>query len=239
MELITDKRTYQPGDVCHLMINTKMPDSYVLFADAVDNGALVSYRLLHLQGGHAIVDVPIKEGDKPNFFVEATTVADMHVYQQAERINVPPAGQVLKVAVTADKPEYKPGEEATVHVSAVAMDGKPADVQVVLSAFDKSILYIQQEFTPAIASFYYGQLRYHSPQMSTNLLDQFATQGSLRRPFQDLYPLPPAWQGFWGPEYVKWWSLSEQEFDQIRDAEEKQSVPSAARACARPAWRTA
>ncbi len=216
LELITDKRTYAPGEVCHLMINTKNPDSYVLFAPEVDNGALLSYRLLHLTNGHTIVDVPVKEGDKPNFFVEATTVHDMHVYQQAERINVPPAGHVLDVTLSSDKAEYKPGEEATVHVKAVTADGKPADVQVALGAFDKSILYIQPEYTPEIAAFYYGQLRRHSPNMATNLLDLFAAQGIMHRPFQELYPLPPAWQGFWGPEHVKWWSLSEQEYAALR-----------------------
>jgi len=220
LELITDKRTYAPGEVCHLMINTRKPNSYVLFADAVDNGALLSYRLLHLPDGHTIVDVPIKEGDKPNFFVEATTIADMRVHQQAQRINVPPAGHVLKVSVRSDKAEYKPGEEATVRVTATDMNGEPADVQVALSAFDKSVLYIQPEFTPPIAGFFYGRLRHHRPNMQTNLLERFAALGYVQRPFQYLDPLPPAWRGTWGPEIVKWWSLPESELQQLRGGQQ-------------------
>ncbi|MFO8006927.1 MAG: MG2 domain-containing protein, partial [Candidatus Brocadiia bacterium] len=81
LELITDRRTYRPGDTCHLMINTARPDSYVLFADQVDRGTIRNWRLLHLRDGHAVVDVPVREGNVPNFFVEATTVSNVRVHQ--------------------------------------------------------------------------------------------------------------------------------------------------------------
>ncbi|MHC4592972.1 MAG: alpha-2-macroglobulin family protein, partial [Planctomycetota bacterium] len=210
-ELVTDKRTYQPGETCHLMVNTKRPDSYVLFANEVDSGTLLKYRLLHLTSGHAIVDIPIKEGDKPNFFVEATTVSDVRVHQQVKRICVPPEDRIVDVTVGTDKPEYKPGEKATVTVTARTPSGEPAEVQVALSAFDKSVLYIQPEFTPPIAKFFHGRVRYHHPSMMTNLLEQFAAWGRVRRPFQDLTPLPPAWTGTWGVRVRDWSSISDEE----------------------------
>jgi hypothetical protein len=212
IELITDKRTYKPGETCHLMLNTRRPDSYVLFADQVDNGALLSYKLLHLQDGHAIVDVPIKEGDQPNFFVEATTLSDLRVHQQLARICVPPEDKVVSVAVQPDKAEYRPGQEATVKVTALTPEGKPADVQVTLSAFDKSVLYIQPEYTPPIAGFFHGRVRSHNLQMSTNVFEQFAAWGYVRRPFEDLSPLPPAWTGTWGVEVEGWAWVSDKEF---------------------------
>jgi len=215
LELLTDKRTYRAGEVCHLMVNTRRPGSYVLFADAVDNGALLSYRLLHLPDGHAVVDVPIREGDKPNTFVEACTVSDLRVHQQVKRICVPPEEDILDLTVRTDKAEYKPGEEAAVHVRATTPDGEPADVQVVLSAFDKSVLYIQPEFTPPIAKFFHGRVRSHRPSMLTNLLERFAAEGYIRRPFEDLRPLPAGWRGTWGPEVEGWAWVSEKEFTQL------------------------
>ncbi len=216
LELITDKRTYRPGETCHVMVNTRRPDSYVLFADEVDNGALLSYRLLHLPSGHAIVDVPVKEGDKPNFFVEATTVADLRVHQQVRGICVPPEDAVVDVKIQTDRAEYRPGESATVSVTATTPTGEPADVQVALSAFDKSVLYIQEEYAPRIAAFFHGRLRDHYPQMETNLLEQFAAWGYVRRPFQQLYPLPPAWEGTWGVSVKGWAWISDEEFEGLK-----------------------
>ncbi len=216
LELITDKHTYRPGETCHLMINTRRAGSHVLFADEVDSGALLSYRLLRLPTGHTVVDVPIEEGDAPNIFVEATTVADLRVHQQARRICVPPEQMVADLTVETDRAEYRPGERATISVAARAPDGGPADVQVALSAFDKSVLYIQEESAPPIAKYFHGRLRHHHPQMVTNLLEQFAAYGRVLRPFRRLAPLPPAWDGLWGPQVEDWAGITDEELDELR-----------------------
>jgi uncharacterized protein YfaS (alpha-2-macroglobulin family) len=169
LEIIADKRTYQPGETAHIMINTKRAGSYVLFSDEVDNGNLLSWRLLYLPQRHIIVDIPIKETHRPNFFVEATVVSDALVRQQATRLCVPPEKTMLQLSVTTDKAEYRPGEKATVRVSVKTPEGAPAKAQVALSVFDNSILYIQPEFTPPIAQFFYVQVRHHAPVMSTIL----------------------------------------------------------------------
>ena len=215
LELITDKRTYQPGETAHVMINTKHAGSHVLFSDDVDNNHLITWRLLHLPKRHTVVDIPIRRTSQPNFFIEATTVADTRVHQQSRRICVPPAKGIIKVAVTSDKAEYKPGEKATVKVVARTPDGEPARAQVTLSAFDKSVLYIQDEYTPPIAKFFHGNLRTHHVQMRTNLTEQFSAWGYLHRPFQQLYPYPAAWWGVWGPTVRDWRTVGDREMDRM------------------------
>ena len=74
LELITDKRTYKQGETAHVMLNAARAGAYVLLADKVDNGALLSYKLLHLDGKSRILDIPITKGGVPNFFIEASTV---------------------------------------------------------------------------------------------------------------------------------------------------------------------
>ena len=211
LELITDKRTYQPGDTAHVLINTKHANSYVLFSDDVDNSHLISWKVLHLPNKTRVVDIPITRERKPNFFVEATTVADTRVHQQIRRLCVPPADGVIDVTVAADKPEYKPGEKATVKVTAKTPDGEPAQAQVCLSAFDKSVLYIQSEYTPPIAKFFHGRLRNHRMHMATNLVEQFSSAGYVHRPFHSLHPLPDAWWGIWGPSVDAWHSVTDEE----------------------------
>jgi len=211
LELLTDKRTYKPGETAHVMINTKHAGSYVLLADDVDNNCLISWRMLHLPKKHTVVDIPIKANHRPNFFIEATTVADTRVHAQAAQICVPPVEGVINVAVAADKAEYKPGEKATVKVTAKTLDGKPAAAQVTLSAFDKSVLYIQGEYTPQIAKFFHGHLRRHNVRSTTNLVEQFSAWGYVHRPFQQLHPYPPAWWGVWGPSVGDWRTVTDKE----------------------------
>jgi uncharacterized protein YfaS (alpha-2-macroglobulin family) len=211
LELITDKRTYRPGETAHVMINTQHAGSYVLFSDDVDSNHMISWKLLHLPKRHMVVNIPIKETSRPNFFIEATTVAATRVHQQSRRICVPPAEGIIKVAVKSDKAEYRPGEKATVQVTARMPDGKPARAQVALSAFDKSVLYIQGEYTPPIAKFFHGNLRHHRMAMSTNLLEQFSAWGYIHRPFQQLYPYPGSWWGVWGPAVRDWRTVTDDE----------------------------
>jgi len=142
-------------------------------------------------------------------------VSNARLHQQVKRICVPPAEGIIKVAVSADKAEYKPGEKATVKVTAKTLDGKPARAQVVLSAFDRSVLYIQPEYTPQIAKFFHGRLRHHRLGATTNLLEQFSAYGYVNRPFQQLYPYPESWSGLWGPSVGDWRSISDNEMETL------------------------
>ena len=211
LELLTDKRTYQPGEVAHVMVSTKRPGAWVLFGDRVDAGALLSWRMLHVPERSQVVDVPIRAGDAPNLFVEALTVAGAQVHEQVQRICVPPEDGVLDVVVTTDKPEYQPGGKATVSVQATRPDGDPARAQVTVSAFDRSVLYIQPELTPPIAGFFHGRLRQHRSTHQSNLLERLASEGTVSRPFQALWPEPPSWYGIWGPSLETWQAFGQAE----------------------------
>jgi uncharacterized protein YfaS (alpha-2-macroglobulin family) len=215
LELITDKRTYQPGETAHVMLATQHSNAYVLLSDNVDNNCLLSWKLVSVPNRVTTLDLPITKERQPNFFIEATTVADGRVHQQSSRILVPPEEGMLKVTVATDKPTYKPGEKATVTVTARTLDGKPAQAQVALSVFDKSVLYIQPEYTPEIARFFHGRVRTHSMQMGTNLVEQLSAYGRLHRPFQQLGTLPPAWWGIWGPTVQDWRTIGDEQLGQM------------------------
>jgi alpha-2-macroglobulin len=207
LELITDKRTYEPGDVCHMMINTKQANSYVLFSDNVDNGHLLSWRLLHLPGRHIVVDVPVTKDRRPNFFVEAATVSGARLHQQVKRICVPPEEGIVAIDVKTDRGEYEPGAKAQVTVSARDGEGKPVSAQLCLSAFDRSVLAIQSEYTPDIRKFFHGHVRSHYLTSTTNLTERFSAAGYVHRPFEHLDPAPDEWwmithqpSGVWGDD---------------------------------------
>jgi uncharacterized protein YfaS (alpha-2-macroglobulin family) len=186
---------------------------------------MLSWKLLHLPRKNTVVDIPITREHQPNFFIEATTVADTRVHQQSKRICVPPEEGIIKLAIEVDKQEYRPGEKATVKVTAKTLDGKPAHAQVALSAFDKSVLYIQPEYTPAIAKFFHGNLRYHYMYMTTNLVEQFSAWGYVYRPFQQLHPYPSSWWGIWGASVGDWRTIGDNKLGDMAGARQEGGAP--------------
>ncbi|MBL4700976.1 MAG: hypothetical protein JKX85_06945, partial [Phycisphaeraceae bacterium] len=204
LELITDKRTYQPGQTAHVMINTKQANSYVLLATDASQGLLRKWQLVHVPGKSVIIDLPVEGKHRPNFFIEAVTVSNAHMHQQMAQICVPPTKSILNITVQTDKPTYQPGETATVNITAVDHKGKPAIAQIALSAFDQSLLYISKQTSGSMASFYHGQLNRHRLNSQTNLLRQFAYHGNLNEPSNIFYQLPDGWQGRWGPDISDW-----------------------------------
>ncbi len=196
LEIITDKRTYQPGDVAHVMINAGTPDATVLLFNEIWYSAR-DVKILHLTDKTLVVDVPITKADVPNFFLSAATVRNGELIQETREVCVPPAKELLNVTLTADKKIYKPGEKMTVNISATDQAGKPVAAELDLSVFDKSILYIQPEYGADVKTFFLGQCR----QRYGNLVTSTATMGwpavySLNGGNNIAYP--PAWMGNWG-----------------------------------------
>jgi len=97
IELVTDKREYQPGETVNLMINTEQPDSTVVLFVRPSNGVYLPPKILRLRGKSTVEDIAVVKKDMPNFFVEAFTVANGKVYSETREVIVPPESRVLDV----------------------------------------------------------------------------------------------------------------------------------------------
>ena len=61
----------------------------------------------------------------PNMFVEALTVADGKVHDEAREIAIPPESRIVDVAIEPSQTIYKPGQKAKVKLKLTGPDGKP------------------------------------------------------------------------------------------------------------------
>ena len=112
LELIPDRREYQPGDKVRLMVNTDRPGGTVLLFLRPANGVYLPPKLLHLQGRAPWRRSTVAQKDMPNFFVEALTVADGRaLYRSASEIVVPPEQRVLNVEVMPSAADVQAGPE--------------------------------------------------------------------------------------------------------------------------------
>lgn len=208
LEIITDKRNYEPGQTAHVMINTKQANSYILLSTDTVGGILSNWQLVHIPNKSKIIDIPITNKHRPNFFIEATTIANANMYQQMAQICVPPAKSLLDISVQTDKQTYQPGQTATVHITAKDHQGKPAIAQIALSAYDRSLLYIAKQSTGRMGSYFYGKLNHHRIHSTTNLKPYLSiTNNNLYLPLQLNY-LPIEWHGTWRPRTPDWRTIT-------------------------------
>lgn len=138
LELIADKRTYAVGDKVKLLVNTKRENSTVML---FLRGAK-EVKMLKLDGKSAEVEIPVTEGDMPNFFVEAFTVSDAQLHESVRELIVPPAKRVLNIAVLPNEEKYKPRADGKIKVQVTGLDGEPVKGDVVLTVYDKALEYI-------------------------------------------------------------------------------------------------
>ena len=72
-----------------------------------------------------IDEIGIVPRDMPNIFVEALTVADGKVHEEAREIAIPPSRVSPRSRSSPLRQTYKPGEKAKVKLKLTGPDGKP------------------------------------------------------------------------------------------------------------------
>ena len=116
MQIVADKKSYQPGDTAHVLIVTgKEPASVLVTAEG--NG-LYSGQVIKSNGGSVAVDIPVKPEYAPNFYVGAVFIRGNKLYEGSKSLNVPPTQHQLNVQLLPSKPQYQPGEAASYTIKA-------------------------------------------------------------------------------------------------------------------------
>ncbi|MBI3411109.1 MAG: alpha-2-macroglobulin [Planctomycetes bacterium] len=179
IELITDRREYNPGEKVKLLINTNQKDSTVLLFPRPANNVYTAPKVLRLKGKSVQEEIDVITKDMPNFFVEAVTVSGGRVYSDMREVIVPPEKRVLNVAIEPSQTEYKPGQQATVKLKLTDLEGNPFVGSTVMSVYDKSVEYISGgSNVPEIKEFFWKWRRQHHTSTESSL---FRNEGNLLR----------------------------------------------------------
>jgi len=158
IELVPEKRAYDEGDTCRLLVVSSMPHVTVLLTQEAGR-QILSRAVLPVEGKSRLVEVKLNKGHAPNFSFRAIVVRNWKAHEAETEVFVPPGKQFLDVSVSSDRAQYRPGEKATFTVRAADWQGKPVRAEFSLGVIDKSLLYIQQDFAPDPRLFYYGDRR--------------------------------------------------------------------------------
>ena len=177
LELVPDRREYQPGDKVKLRINTNRTGASVLLFLRPSNSVYLDPQLISLDGKSQEIEIDVVDKDTPNFFVEAVTVHGGRTHTVVRELFVPPAKRVLNLEVVPSADAYLPDQQAKFTVKVTDQEGLPFIGSLALSIYDKAVEYIAGGSNVAdIREFFWKWRRTHRPTAETNLQRYSRTQ---------------------------------------------------------------
>lgn len=157
MDLVPEKRRYEPGETARFQARMPFREATVLVT--VEREGILSHRVVKLDARSPVIEVPVEGHHGPNVFVSAlavrgrlsgagtkppTALVDLArpAYKLgAASIEVGRREYELKVKVTPDRETFKVRDKARVTIEATLPGGAPAaGAQVALAAVDEGLL---------------------------------------------------------------------------------------------------
>lgn len=163
IELVADKKRYQPGDIAEILVPAPFEDSEALLT--IERGTIREVRRMHLGGNSETVQVPIQSDYVPNIYVSIMLVKgtdeDNPVPQfKVGYINleVSKVEKILAVTVRPDQLDaYGPGDTVNFNVDVVNHEGQPVQAELSLALVDKALLSLTGDTAQSLEQAFYGQ----------------------------------------------------------------------------------
>ncbi len=145
LELLSDRKTYQPGESARLIVRGETVTGPVL---VTKEGQHVSwFRVLRPTATESI-EVPIDDGDVGDVFVSIAFMREGRLSRAERRLGVPAASRTLTVSVTADQAVSKPRQPGAFSVLVTDQAGQPVRAQVSLAVIDEAVYGVKADGTP-------------------------------------------------------------------------------------------
>lgn len=152
LELLADRKYYQPGDSARLIVRGDTVVGPVL---VTKEGQHVRwYRVLRPTPTDAI-EVPIDEGDVGDVFVSIAYLREGRLFRAERRLGVPATSRTLQIAVTADQAVSRPREPGVFNVMVTDHAGHPVRAQVSLAVIDEAVYGVKADETVDPVRFFY------------------------------------------------------------------------------------
>jgi len=162
IDLVPEKKTYKPGETARIMV--KSPWEHATALLTTEREGVRTWKTFELTSTQTTVSVPITDKDIPNLYVSVLLLKG-RTKEGAEdesdpgkpafrlgyaAINVEDASKRLKVAVKANRDEYRPASKARIEVDVRDATGKPSQSEVTLWAVDYGVLSLTGYDTPDV-----------------------------------------------------------------------------------------
>jgi uncharacterized protein YfaS (alpha-2-macroglobulin family) len=162
IDLVPEKKTYKPGETARIMV--KSPWEHATALLTTEREGVRTWKTFELTSTQTTVSVPVTEKDIPNLYISVLLLKG-RTKEGAEdesdpgkpafrlgytAITVEDATKRLKVAVKANRDEYRPASKARIEVDVHDAAGKPSQSEVTLWAVDYGVLSLTGYDTPDV-----------------------------------------------------------------------------------------
>jgi len=178
-QIISDKKTYAPGDTAHLSIVSETGSFYAL---VVAQGYTVQKReVMHTDGKTLSFDLPITTDSQPNVTVDTLYIKNNILYQASKILKVPPVHQQLQVDITPAKDLFQPQQTATYDVVTRDFAGKPVSADLSFGVVDEAIYSLYPDSSGDMVAALYPQ-RHVESQVDSSLDYYFSGEAGTKSP---------------------------------------------------------
>ncbi|MEC8024974.1 MAG: MG2 domain-containing protein [Myxococcota bacterium] len=154
LDILSDKRRYEPGDMARVLVNTSMSDPWILFT--LEGDGVFEPQVLKVDGNSRLVELNLGERHAPNVYMSVAFVGNKQFNSLQRSVAISPRSKILKLDIRSDKEEYPPGSTATYEIQATDQSGAPVQAELALSLIDESLYAVSKDLAPAIGAFFYG-----------------------------------------------------------------------------------
>ncbi|MEI6668900.1 MAG: MG2 domain-containing protein [Acidobacteriota bacterium] len=152
LELIADKKSYQPGDTARLIVRGGEVTAPVLVTK--EGQQISSYRVARV-GKDAAIEVPVVEGDFGDTYVSIVFVSKDRLFRAEKRLKVPALPRQLQVAVAAEQNVSKPRQPGRFTLTVTDAAGQPVKAQLSVGVIDEAVYGVKPDDTPDPLRFFY------------------------------------------------------------------------------------
>jgi uncharacterized protein YfaS (alpha-2-macroglobulin family) len=152
LELMADRRTYQPGDTAQIVIQGEPFDTSVLVTKESQH---VSYHEVVRAAAGTAIDVPISPEDIGDTYVSIAFLKDDRLFRAERRLSVPAASRQLTISADTDRPIARPGEPASFTLHVADQSGQPVRAQLSVGLVDEALYGVRPDTTPDPLRFFY------------------------------------------------------------------------------------
>jgi uncharacterized protein YfaS (alpha-2-macroglobulin family) len=160
LQIISDKKSYAPGDVAHLSLVSEVENFYALVV--VQGDTVLKREVMHSPGKTLSFDLPITTEAQPNIGIDAMFLKDNTLYQASKGLKVPPSQQQLQVRVTPTKDIFQPQQNATYDVQTSDFAGKPVSSDLSFGVVDEAIYSLYPDTSGNMVSLLFPSRRVYS-----------------------------------------------------------------------------
>ncbi len=162
MDLVVDKREYQPGDVAEILVPSPYREGRLLVT--IERGQLISHQVLTQTSNSMVITVPVLSEYVPNVYVSVVVLKRPTADDPSPgfkvgyaELKVTVAEKVLNVTITPDKETYGPRDQVSYRLKALDAQGRGVHAEFSLALVDKAVLALTDDTTGRIVDAFYSQ----------------------------------------------------------------------------------